>query len=78
MYRSYSHVHFDFWVRGVAIDTKVFKLEIVYVLDPLASDDFKSGKGAWFSSKLRDGNITVHCVSTSLKFLIFVMGHSVL
>ena len=54
VHHSDSHVHFDLWVGGVATDAKVFKLEIVNVLDLVSSDDLKSGKGAWLSSKLRD------------------------
>ena len=44
-YHSDSHVHFDLWVRGVAIDTKVFKLKIINVLDLVTSDDLKSAWG---------------------------------
>ena len=47
---------FDLWVRGVAIDTKVFKLKIINVLDLVTSDVISRvhGEGAWLLSKLRD------------------------
>ena len=53
-YHSDSHIHFDFWMRGVAIDTKIFKLKIINVSNLVTSDDLKGGKGAWLSCKLRD------------------------
>jgi hypothetical protein len=49
---SDGHVHFDLWVRGVAIDTKVFKLKIINVVDFVTSNDLEGREGAWLSSKL--------------------------
>ena len=49
---SDGHVHFDLWVRRVAIDTKIFELKIINVADFVTSNDFEGGEGAWLSSKL--------------------------
>ena len=51
-----SHVHLDLWVRGVAIDMKIFKLKIINVLDPVTSNDLESGEGAGLTSKLKRGS----------------------
>ena len=48
-----GHVHFDLWVRGVAIDAKIFKLKIINVLDPVTSGDLEGGEGAGLTSKLK-------------------------
>ena len=44
------HVHLDLWVRGVAIDEKIFKFN---VLDAVPSDDLEGGEGAELTSKLK-------------------------
>ena len=51
-----GHVHLDLWVRGVAIDAKIFKLKIIDVLDPVTSNDLKSGEGAGLTSMLKRGS----------------------
>ena len=51
---SDSHVHFDLWVKRVAIDTKILELKIIDAVDFVTANDLEGREGTWLSSKLQD------------------------
>ena len=50
------HVHLNLGMRGVAVDFKVLKFEVVNVLKTVSVDDFQRWKGAWLTGKLTNEN----------------------
>ena len=71
-YHSDSHIHFDLWVWGVAIDMKIFKLKIINGFNFVTSNDLKGGKGVWLSCKLIDECNNTFMI-TSLRLVLIML-----
>ena len=70
---SDSHVHFDLWVRRVAIDTKILELKIIDAVDFVTSNDLEGREGTWLSSKLQDNSILYNTMSYILGYIIEII-----